>query len=483
MPARPSRRTALQAAAAAVAAGVVLPPHQASAATSGPVPTGPASSGPGTPADPWDRVPEILARIVPPTFPGRRFRVTDFGAVGDGTTKNTDAFRAAVGACHAAGGGRVVVPEGRFLTGAIHLLSEVELHVEEGATIAFSTDPRDYLPVVFTRWESTECWNYSPFVYARGQHDIAVTGPGTLDGQASRGVWESWYRTSGLQGPDQRLLREMGANDVPVDERVFGGGHYLRPAMLQFHGCENVLVEGVTITDPAMWTINPVLCTNVTVKDVTVTSFLYNTDGVDPECSRDVLITGCRFDTTDDCVAVKSGRDADGRRVGVPSENIVVRNCLFSGRWGGITIGSEMSGGARNIFTENCVANSPDFPGHHPLKYVLYVKTNKRRGGFIDGVYVRNISGRDLDRDVAFVNMNYNSESGTQPVLVRDLRMDRIEIDGARSVLNLVGLESDHLRDFHLTRSTFTGIEQPDTVTYTDLLERRQVSVDGTETA
>ncbi|MGO4758737.1 glycoside hydrolase family 28 protein, partial [Streptomyces sp. 2MCAF27] len=221
---------------------------------------------------------------------------------------------------------------------------------------------------------------------------------------------------------------------------------------------------------------------NVTVRDVTVDSTLYNTDGCDPECCSDVLITGCRFNTNDDCVAVKSGRDEDGHRVGVESRNIVVRDCRFSGRWGGMTVGSEMSGGVRDVFAENCEINSPDFPGRYPVKHALYVKASKKRGGCIDGVHIRNFTGRNVERDVVFVNMNYNGgEGGTLPVSVRNIHMDRMEIDNARAVLQLVGLETDPLRGVSLSHSTFTGILNPDSIAYTDELTFRRVYVNGQE--
>jgi polygalacturonase len=430
-------------------------------------------------ADAWDQVPRILARITPPEFPCRTYDIRAFGAIGDGAADCTDAFRLAVEACAVAGGGRVLVPPGAFLTGPIHLRSNVNLHVAEGATVRFKADPAAYLPVVLTRFEGTECYNYSPFIYAFGQRNVAITGRGTLDGQARLGPWESWYRSGGGQGADQRELRRMGTEGVPVAERVFGTGHFLRPNLIQLYRCRNVLISGVTIVDPAMWTVHPVLCKNVTVRGITVHSTLFNTDGCDPEACEDVHIVGCRFDTNDDCIAVKAGRDEDGIRVGVPSRNIVVDGCMFSGRWGGITIGSEMSGGVHDVFARRCVINSPEFPGHFPVKYPLYVKTNKRRGGVIDGVHLRHFSGAGVERDAIFINMAYNNEVGTKPVVVRNIDVDRMTIDGARSVLNLVGLETDHLEHVHLSRSTFTNVASPNTVQFVDDLTLTKVMVNG----
>ncbi|MER5771075.1 glycoside hydrolase family 28 protein [Streptomyces sp. NPDC001985] len=471
----PSRRSALRA-GGALAAGTALPAVASGAADA--LPNGPAAPA----GDGWSQVPRILAGIRPPRFPRRWFDITRYGAVGDGTTKNTAAIRAAVTACHRAGGGHVLVPAGRFVTGAIHLRSGVDLHVSEGGILAFSPDPADYLPAVRTRWEGTECYNYSPFIYAYGRRRVAVTGAGILDGQARLGPWESWYRTGSLQGPDQRLLRRMGSEGVPVADRVFGAGHHLRPKMVQFNRCRDVLISDLTIVDPPMWTVHPVLCTNVTVRGITVESLLYNTDGVDAEASSFVHVTGCRFNTNDDCVAVKSGRDEDGHRVGVPSTDIVVQECDFSGRWGGITVGSEMSGGVRRVFAERCRINPPDFPGHYPVKYPLYIKASKKRGGAVEGVYVRGFSGQGVERDVVFVNMNYNNgEGGTHPVAVRDVHFTDARIDGARAVLHLVGLESDRLSGVHLARSVFTSVRGPDSVVFTDGLTRHKVSVNGVE--
>ena len=449
---------------------------------------GGAALMPATPAfaagadcdDLWRAVPGILRRIRPPRFPRRTLAITRFGAVGDGTTDCTEAFRRAIEACHRSGGGRVLVPEGAFHTGAIHLRDNVELHVAAGATIRFSPDPASYLPVVPTRWEGTECFNYSPLIYGYGLRNVAVTGPGTLDGQARLGPWESWYASGGPQSADQQALRKMGADGVPVEQRQFGAGHYLRPAMVQFYRCRNVLVDGVTIVDPPMWTIHPVLSRNVTVRDVTVHSTLYNTDGCDPECCTDVHITDCRFDTNDDCIAVKAGRDEDGHRVGVPSTNIVIERCQFSGRWGGVAIGSEMSGGVANVFARDCEINPAGFPGRYPVKYPLYIKTNKLRGGFIDGVHLKNFTGGRVEREALYVILNYNNQVGTRPVTVRDITVEGMVLDGARKALWLFGLETDHITSVRVRDSRFTAVTDPtNTITFVDDLDLDNVTVNG----
>lgn len=359
----------------------------------------------------WTEVPRILARITPPQFPTREFLVTGFGAVGDGTHDCTEAFRKAIAACHSAGGGRVVVPPGKFLTGAIHLQSGVNLHLEAGATILFSTDPNRFLPVVFVR-DVAECMNYSPFIYALGQTNIAVTGEGTLDGQASRSVWPDFVARS---KPDVERLIQMGNQDVPVARRIFGPGHFIRPNFIVLARCRNVLLEGVRIVDSPAWEIQPLYCTNVTVRGVRIASHGKNNDGCDPDSSREVLIENCTFDTGDDCIAIKAGRDHDGRRVNLPSEDIVIRHCLFKAGHGGVTVGSETAGGIRNVFVENCEFDSPD------LDMAFRFKTDSTRGGFIRDVYIRDCLVKKA-RTGIHLTMNYSKNpNGRHIPIVRDI--------------------------------------------------------------
>lgn len=329
----------------------------------------------------WARVPGMLQRIVPPRFPDRQFLVTTFGAVGDGRTDCTKAFADAIAACHKAGGGKVIVPEGVFLTGPIHLKSGVNLHLARGATIRFHTDPRIYLPAVFTRYEGTELMNYSPFIYAFEQENIAITGEGTLDGQAAAGQWHSW---KGKFRPAEERLMDMVRRGIPARERVFGEGDFLRPNFIQPCRSRNVLIEGVRIVNSPMWVIHPLYCTNVIIRRVTVQTEGPNTDGCDPDSCTNVLIEDSHFSNGDDCIAIKSGRDLDGRRVNIPCQNVIVRNCTFEKGHGGVTCGSETAGGIRNVFAENCRFDSPD------LDMAIRLKTNPARGGFIEDVYVRN---------------------------------------------------------------------------------------------
>ncbi len=369
-------------------------------------------------AQAWSTVPQILAQIVPPAFPDRVFAITKYGAKGDGVTDCTEAFRKAIGACSQAGGGKVIVPAGVYLTGAIHLKSNVDLDVAKGATIRFSTDPKSYLPVVFTRYEGTEVMNYSPFIYALGQENIAITGAGTLDGQASHAVWYSWKRI-----PDPRQLVAMGDRGVPVAQRIFGEGHHLRPYFIQPIRCEGVLIKGVHIVDSPMWVMSPLYCTNVTIEGVTVDTQGPNTDGCDPDSCTDVLIKNCNFSDGDDCIAIKSGRDVDGCRVNIPSRNLVIQNCVFKDGHGGVTVGSETSGGVENVFAENCRFDSPN------LDIAMRLKTGMTRGGFIKHIYIRNCTVKSARTGIG-MNMRYpGTLNGHATPVIRDIDIRNCTFD------------------------------------------------------
>jgi polygalacturonase len=422
--------------------------------------------------DQWRTVPRILAKIKPPVFPARVFDISSYGAKGDGRTKNTAAFRQAIEDCNRAGGGRVHVPAGTYLTGGIRMLSGVELHVGAGATIKFSNDPQDFLPLVLVRWEGTLCYNYQAFIYAYQQHDMAITGTGTIDGDAPNGPWSGWGAGSTPE------LRKMGEDGVPVEQRIMGEGKRMRPNMIQFVDCRNLLFEGVSLTNPAMWTLHPVFCTNVTVRNITVYSTNSQGDGVDLDSTTYAHVVNSRFNTNDDCVVLKSGRDADGRRIGIPTSNVVVERCKFSGRWGGITIGSEMSGGVHTVFTRDCEINAPDFPGRYPVKHALYLKTNKDRGGYVDGIHLRNIKGRAVEREVLFVSMYYNGGgTGNHFPAVTNLTVDGIEIAGGRKAVHLEGFPESHVRGVTITNGEFTAIAEQNTVVNADDVVFRDVRI------
>ncbi len=427
-------------------------------------------------------VPQILKRIQAPVFPKRDFPITRFGAVEGGTRDCTAAFRAAIAACHAAGGGRVLVPAGTFLTGAIHLKSRVNLHVAKEATIKFSTEVTNYLPVVFSRWEGVELMNYSPFIYAFEQENIAITGEGTLDGQSSNEYWWPWNGRASYgwkegqpnQRQDRAALIDMAERGVPVSDRLFGAGHFLRPQFIQPYRCKNVLIEGVTIKNSPMWEIHPVLCTNVTVRRVIIASHGPNNDGCDPESCKDVLIKDCSFDTGDDCIAIKSGRNADGRRLNRPSENIIIQGCRMKDGHGGVTIGSEISGGVRQVFAEDCRMDSPH------LDHALRVKNNAVRGGLLENLYFRNIEIGEVAHAAITIDFNYEEgEKGNFIPVVRNYVVTNLKSAKSPRALDVQGFKHAPIINLRLENCTFDNVAEASIVKHVEGLRLNQVRVNG----
>ncbi|GAC1701177.1 MAG: exopolygalacturonase PelB [Candidatus Acidiferrum sp.] len=430
--------------------------------------------------NPWNEVAGILARIKPPVFANRDFDITKFGAVANNKTDNTDAFRNAIAACNRAGGGRVVVPKGDFLSGALHLKSNVNLHIESGATIRFSRQPSKY-PIVFTRFEGTELMNYSPFIYAFEQENIAITGDGTLDGNADADHWWAWKKPPRLPsaGPvsatnDRELLFQMAEKGVPVSKRVFGEGHYLRPQFIQPYRCKNILIEGVTLLNSPMWQIHPVLCTNVTVRNLKINADGPNTDGCDPESCSDVLIKGCIFNTGDDCIAIKSGRNADGRRVNVPTQNIVIQDCHMNNGHGGVTIGSEISGGVRGVFAENCQMDSPK------LNIAIRLKNNAMRGGVLENIFVRNINvGQVADAAVAIDFYYEEGQAGQFTPVVRNVSIEKVKTSRAKYAVYLRGFANAPIEKISFVDCDFEGVQQGSVVENVRDISVRNVLMNG----
>ncbi|MGB8227046.1 MAG: glycoside hydrolase family 28 protein [Sedimentisphaerales bacterium] len=415
----------------------------------------------------WEQADKILSRIKAPTFPNRDFNITDYGAVGDGKTNCTEAINKAISAANKAGGGRVVVPAGTFLTGAIYLKSNVNLYVSESAVVKFSTDPNAYLPAVYTRWEGIECMNYSPLIYACKEKNIAITGKGTLDGQGEN--WWKWKKDR----QDRDLLLKQGEDGVPVKERQFGG-KTLRPNMIEPYKCKNILIEGITIRNGPFWHIHPVLSRNIIVRNVKVDGSGPNNDGCDPESCKDVLIEGCYFNTGDDCIAIKSGRNNDGRRVKVPSENIIVRNCQMKAGHAGVAIGSEMSGGVRNIFTENCTMDDPN------LDRALRLKTNSVRGGFIENVYMRNVTVGQVKESILHIYFFYGEgDKGKFTPRVRNINVENVTSKKSKYVLFLKGYERSPITNVHLKNCTFDNVKSPDITDNVKNLIMENVKING----
>lgn len=432
--------------------------------------------------DPWrTEYRAILARIKLPRFPKRDFNILKYGAKADGKSNCREAINKAVDACSKAGGGRVVVPTGVYLTGAIRLRSNVNLYIAKDATVKFSTDPNDYLPLVHTRWEGMELMHLSPFIYAYQEKNIAITGEGTLDGQGKSFFWK-WHGNPAFGGDPDKLsqrpararLYEMMDKNVPLADRVFGIGHYLRPQFIQPYNCKNVLIEGVTIVDSPMWEVHPVLCENVTVRNLNISSHGPNNDGCDPESCKDVLIENCFFDTGDDCIAIKSGRNNDGRRINIPTENIIVRNCTMKDGHGGITVGSEISGGVRNLFAHHCRMDSAD------LWTALRVKNNAARGGKLENFYFRNIAVGQVARAVVEIDFNYEEGAkGEYTPIVRNYSVENLTCKTGNRALDLQGLDNAPIYDVTIRNATFGEMKNGSVVKNVRGLKLDNVKVGG----
>ena len=393
----------------------------------------------------WALLPEILSRIVPPMFPDRDFVVTNYGAVGDGVTNCNPAFKKAIAACTKAGGGRVVVPKGTFLTnGPIHLDNNVNFYVTKDAKIMFGTNFDDYLPHVRVRWEGTECYSYSPLVYAYQKTNIALTGKGSLNGQAENS-WAMWPLKLKPRTTTNEELRELNHKDVPVEEiKIYG-----KPTFFEPFECANVLIEDVTILDYPFWCVHPTFCTNVTIRGLVLDSHNSNNDGLDPDSCTDVLMEDCWLDQSDDCVAIKAGRDNSAWRKGRPCENIVIRN--MPSNFEGIAIGSECSGGVRNVFVYECDYESGD---------ILYCKSNLDRGGFIKDLYVKDLNVGKA-RILRLRNNYHGYRDGNFPTEFRNINIENVHIkQGDDETISCQGVESALVYDVFINDVTIDTLEK-----------------------
>ncbi len=424
----------------------------------------------------WDtEYKQIENNIKAPEFANREFVITKYGASLKATAKaNQKAINNAIAKCSKAGGGRVVVPAGTWNTGAITLQSNVNLVIEKDATLLFAFDT-DLYPLVRTRWEGLDCWNYQPCIYAYQAKNIAITGEGTIDGNATS---DTWWAMSGKKGykenpniPENQnrgsraALLKYAEDGVDMDQRRFGKGYGLRPQLVNLNQCENILIEGVTMLRSPFWVIHPLLSKNITVRNVKVWNEGPNGDGCDPESCENVLIEGCTFHTGDDCIAIKSGRNADGRAgatgrfAGIPSKNLIIRNCVMEDGHGGVVIGSEISGGCQNVFAENCKMDSPN------LERVLRIKTNSCRGGIIENIHFRNVTVGQCQEAVLKINTDYEPKEiccrGFYPQ-VRHVYMDNVTCQKAKYGVMIVGYEADSLaytvNNIYVSNSKFDGV-------------------------
>jgi len=435
----------------------------------------------------WELAKTIREKIMEPSFRDKVYKITDFGAIAGGKIKNTVAINAAITRCNSEGGGQVLITNGKFLTGAIHMKSNVNLHIDSSAVLLFSTEPTDYLPLVRTRWEGDDCYNYSPLIYADGQSNFAVTGKGLLDGQAGKDNWWPWKggtnngwikgTPSQLDSKNRPQLKKFNDTQVPVEKRQMGEGYFLRPQFISFIHCKIVKLEDFTITNSPFWVLHPLLSENVIVRGVTVNSEGPNNDGCDPESCKNVLIENCTFNTGDDCIALKSGRDFDGRRENAPIENVIIRNCFMRKGHGGVSMGSEISGGCKNIFIENCQMNSPE------LDRAILIKTNNSRGGITDGVYVRNVVVGEVKDAILSINCSYHISTegeGKFPPLIKNVFLTNVTSKKSAFAIWLNGISGKQCVDnINIENCVFSGVEQKNQIKNTGKVTITNVIMNG----
>ena len=419
-------------------------------------------------ADGWDTdYKRIEQNIRQPKFADKQFVITKYGAgVNQKAAANQKAINKAIAACSKAGGGKVVVPAGKYLTGAITLKSHVNLVLEKNAVLEFVFQPELY-PVVPTRWEGLDCWNLQPCIYAYKQTDIAITGEGTIDGGGTNDTWWKWCGAKkygwkegeiGQNCGGRARLLKWAEDGVDMNERRFTAKDGMRPQLVNLYLCDGILIEDVTMLRSPFWVIHPLLSKNITVRGVHINNDGPNGDGCDPESCDGVLIENCFFNTGDDCIAIKSGRNNDGRLWNKPSENIIIRNCEMQNGHGGVVIGSEISGGCRNVFAENNKMDSPN------LERVVRIKTNTCRGGVVENIYARNIEVGQCREAVLKINLNYESKEiccrGFAPT-VRNVNLDNITCQKSKYGVQIIALDSaTQVYDINVKNCRFNGVEK-----------------------
>ncbi len=423
--------------------------------------------------NPWKEAEKIVKNIKQTKFPKKEMTITAYGAVANNPEMLAhDAINKAIVEMSLQGGGTVVVPDSIYYTGPIRMKSNVRLHLSDNAVLRFTTDIKYYYPAVLSRWEGVDCYLTHPLIYAYGETNIALTGKGTLDAQGKAEGENWWYRQKAIERakrkvnpadpysaekmPSRLKVLLWGENEEPIENRIFDIEDALRPPFINFYHCSTILIEGLTIKSSPFWVIHPLLCNDLIVRGVTVDNHGPNGDGCDPESCKNVLIEDCTFNTGDDCIAIKSGRNADGRKWNIPSENIVVRRCHMKDGHGGIVIGSEISGGYKNLYVEDCTMDSPN------LDRVVRIKTSNCRGGIIENIHVRNIKVGQCGESVVRINLNYepkeNCNRGFDPI-VRNVSIENITCEKSQYGIYLSGFDKKtNIYGIKLKNCHFNGV-------------------------
>ena len=421
------------------------------------------------------------------SFPQRDFNVRKYGAVPDKLEKNKKAFAAAIAACHKAGGGRVVVPKGEWQVGSIHLKSHVNLYLEDGAVLRFSDNPLDYLPAVQTSWEGTECMNYSPLIYAFDCEDVAITDNGHLEPKMD--TWREWFKRPQPHVDAMRQLYVMGATDVPVSDRQMAQGeNNMRPHLIHLNRCRRVLLDGFQIRQSPFWTIHLFMCDGGVVRHLDVQAHGHNNDGIDLEMTRNVLVEHCIFDQGDDAVCVKAGRNRDAWRLDMPAENIVIRHCTVRQGHSLLGIGSELSGGIRKVYMHDIEAPAT-------VREIVQIKTNERRGGFVDSIFVDRQHTKNARRilgiytDVMYQMRKIVPTFERRLTPISNIFVSNVTASNVEAVYEILGNEELPVRNVHLNNISVDKVSRffsfaenvidlhTDRITYTDYTPQETVEI------
>ena len=369
-----------------------------------------------------------MPKVVEPTFPDYSVSIVDFGAVGDGNFLNSQAIADAIQAVSEKGGGRVVIPRGIWLTGPVGLKSNIDLHLEAGALVLFSKD-KDLYPLVETSFEGLNTVRCQSPVYGRNLENIAITGNGVIDGSGdawrqvkrsklTESQWKNLVASGGIVAEDGKTWypseefrkgEQMSDMNVPSNftklEDFQQIKDFLRPVMVSLVSCKKVLLDGQVFQNSPAWNIHPLMCENLTVRNITVRNPWYsqNGDGIDIESCKNSVVYNSSFDVGDDAICIKSGKDEQGRKRGMPTENLVVKNCIVYHGHGGVTVGSEMSGGVKNMHVSGCTFIGTDVG--------LRFKSNRGRGGVVEGIYISNVEMIDIPTNAISFNLYYGGLS------------------------------------------------------------------------
>lgn len=428
-----------------------------------------------TQADTFEKTttPIVQGLIVPSGFSDRQCDIRQYGAKTEAGFKSTQAIRAAIDDCASQGGGTVIVPKGRWLTGAVTFKSRINLFLEEGAELEFSANLEEYLPVVLTRFQGIEFYNYSPLIYGKDLERVAITGTGKLIGNGERR--EDWTGPGDFETARQKLFL-LSRQGVSVAERVFGDKQSgLRPSFIQFVSTKDVLLDGVTIENGPFWTVHPLYVENFTARNLHIETWSANTDGIALDSTKNVTIENCFFSTGDDAISIKSGIDEDGRRVNKPTEHVRINNITVVRGSSGVSIGSEMSGGVRDVEIRDSHFEN--------TRHGFRLKTTESRGGFIEDVLVENITMDHMSGDALDINLIYSSSLQTDnsfKPLIKNIIMRNIKGTGAENgVVNIDGMANPNMYNVRFENIRFTDSKMAVRIKHADQVVLDTIQVES----